>query len=135
MKKNILTVLVIAAIAALLWFFQSRKQIEPVFTQKGLQGEWQLDSIALESQHADTLSVLLTAMLGGEQSIRFTSDTTLLWLSKKDSSQLQYLLNDSLLQLIDAGDTSLFSIRARTDSSMEWLYTKDSTVFHWKNKQ
>lgn len=135
MKKNILTVLVIAAIAALLWFFQSRKQIEPVIAQKGLHGEWQLDSIALENQQVDTLSVLLTAMLGGEQSIRFTSDTTLLWLSKKDSSQLQYLLNDSLLQLIDAVDTSLFSIRSRTDSSMEWLYTKDSTVFFWKNKQ
>lgn len=135
MKKNILTILVIAAIAALLWFFQSRKQIQPVIAQKGLQGEWQLDSIALQQHHEDSLSLLITAMLGGEQSIRFTSDTTLQWLSKKDSSQLQYQLSDSSLRLIDPADTSLFRIHSRTDSTMEWLYVKDSTIFFWKNKQ
>lgn len=135
MKKNILTVLVIAAIAALLWFFQSRKQIESALFTKGLQGEWQLDSVALQKQHEDSLSLLITAMLGGEQTIRFTSDTTLQWISKKDSSQLQYQLTDSLLQLIAPADTSLFRIRSRTDSSMEWLYAKDSTVIFWKNKE
>lgn len=135
MKKNILTVLVIAAIAALLWFFQSRKQTEPDLFTKGLQGEWQLDSIALQKHHEDSLSLLITAMLGGEQSIRFTNDTTLQWLSKKDSSKLKYRLTDSLLQLIDTTDTSLFKIHSRTDSTMEWFHVKDSTVFFWKNKQ
>lgn len=135
MKKNILTVLVIAAIAALLWFFQSRKQIEPALLTKGLQGEWQLDSIALQKHHEDSLSLLITAMLGGEQSIRFTSDNTLQWISKKDSSQLRYQLTDSSLRLIDPTDTSLFRIHSRTDSTMEWLHVKDSTVFFWKNKQ
>lgn len=135
MKKNILTVLVIAAIAALLWFIQSRKHIEPVLAQKGFQGEWQLDSLALEKQRPDTMGMLITALLGGEQSIRFTSDSTLLWLSKKDSSQLAYQLTDSLLELIDPADTSLFQIRLRTDTSMQWFHTKDSTAFFWKKKQ
>ncbi len=135
MKKNVLTVLVIAAIAALLWFIQSRKQIEPVFAQKGFQGEWQLDSIAFERQDKDTMGLIITALLGGEQSIRFSSDTTMQWLSKKDSSLLHYQLADSLLQLIDSADTSLFQIRSRTDTTMQWFHIKDSTAFFWKKKR
>jgi hypothetical protein len=135
MKKNVLTVLVIAAMAALLWFIQSRKQIEPALAQKGFQGEWQLDSLAFEKQGPDSLGLLITALLGGEQSIHFSSDTTLQWLSKKDSSQLAYQLTNSLLQLIDPADTSLFQIRSRTDTTMQWFHTKDSTAFFWKKKR
>lgn len=136
MKKIILLIALLAASAIVYWYFQTKKQVEPIADQpKPLSGEWNLDTVLYQKQSRALADALMMAIVGDKKvSFLFTDDTTGLGITNGDTSKYHYKLQDSTILLTSLNDTVSMRIRTRTDTSMIWYYPQDSATYYWKIK-
>lgn len=134
MKTSFITACVVLATASLLfscdWLTGKSNNAKQAFS---LEGNWQLDSMAVTNDSAKSIGLLALALAQKDSSLQYTFTKDSVFVNQSPSASYQFNTTKNELVLMADAVPQVYRFAANADTAFT-ITAKDSTIFFFKKQ-